>query len=133
MDLRVVATEKAPKAIGPYSQAIIAGGLVLRRIGRQEVGLERDLAAVLQAADKRAPALGGHIGGLDGIAGDARTRDRLDAHNGDEVFGRCAVALLQFSASTDVSTVEEEELSALMGEKEDYNQADEQPEEDWED
>ena len=28
MDLRVVATEKAPKAIGPYSQAIIAGGLV---------------------------------------------------------------------------------------------------------
>lgn len=28
MDLKVVATEKAPKAIGPYSQAIIAGGLV---------------------------------------------------------------------------------------------------------
>ena len=37
------------------------------------------------------------------------------------------------SASTEVSTVEEEELSALMGEKEDYNQADEQNEENWED
>jgi hypothetical protein len=37
------------------------------------------------------------------------------------------------TAGADVSTVEEEELSALMGEKEDYNQADEQPEEDWED
>ena len=37
------------------------------------------------------------------------------------------------TAGTEVSTVEEEELSALMGEKEDYNQADEQPEEDWED
>jgi hypothetical protein len=37
------------------------------------------------------------------------------------------------AAAPDVSTVEEEELSALMGEKEDYNAADEQPEEDWED
>ncbi len=37
------------------------------------------------------------------------------------------------SAGTEVSTVEEEELSALMGEKEDYNQPDEQVEEDWED
>ncbi|EDY39732.1 conserved hypothetical protein [Cyanobium sp. PCC 7001] len=37
------------------------------------------------------------------------------------------------TASTEVSTVEEEELSALMGEKEDYNQADEQQEEAWED
>ncbi|MBM5827241.1 MAG: DUF3134 domain-containing protein, partial [Cyanobacteria bacterium M_surface_7_m2_040] len=37
------------------------------------------------------------------------------------------------TASTEVSTVEEEELSALMGEKEDYTQPDEQPEEDWED
>ena len=37
------------------------------------------------------------------------------------------------TASTDVSTVEEEELSALMGEKEDYNPADEPTEEDWED
>ena len=35
------------------------------------------------------------------------------------------------SASSDVSTVEEEELSALMGEKEDYNKDDEQ-EEGWE-
>ena len=37
------------------------------------------------------------------------------------------------TASSDVSTVEEEELSALMGEKEEYNAADEQNEEDWED
>ena len=37
------------------------------------------------------------------------------------------------SASPEVSTVEEEELSALMGEKEDYNNADEQNEEQWED
>ena len=35
--------------------------------------------------------------------------------------------------SPEVSTVEEEELSALMGEKEDYNNADEQNEEQWED
>ena len=37
------------------------------------------------------------------------------------------------SASQEVSTVEEEELSALMGEKEDYKAADEQNEENWED
>jgi hypothetical protein len=37
------------------------------------------------------------------------------------------------TANSDVSTVEEEELSALMGEKEEYNAADEQNEEDWED
>ncbi len=38
------------------------------------------------------------------------------------------------SSSQDVSTVEEEELSALMGEKEDYKAEDEeQSDEDWED
>ena len=37
------------------------------------------------------------------------------------------------AASPEVSAVEEEELSALMGEKEDYNNADEQNEEQWED
>ena len=37
------------------------------------------------------------------------------------------------SSSPEVSTVEEGELSALMGEKEDYNNADEQNEEQWED
>ena len=38
------------------------------------------------------------------------------------------------SASQEVSTVEEEELSALMGEKEDYKADDEQEsEEEWED
>ena len=36
------------------------------------------------------------------------------------------------SASQEVSTVEEEELSALMGEKEDYKTDDEQTEEEWE-
>jgi hypothetical protein len=37
------------------------------------------------------------------------------------------------TASADLSTVEEEELSALMGEKEDYSQQDEAQEENWED
>ena len=37
------------------------------------------------------------------------------------------------SGSPEVSTVEEEELSALMGEKEEYNNADEQNEEQWQD
>ena len=37
------------------------------------------------------------------------------------------------SSSPEVSTVEEEELSALMGEKEDYSQQDENQEENWED
>ena len=37
------------------------------------------------------------------------------------------------SASQEISTVEEEELSALMGEKEDYKTEDEQTEENWED
>ena len=35
--------------------------------------------------------------------------------------------------SPEVSTVEEEELSALMGEKEDYKSDEDQTEEDWED
>jgi hypothetical protein len=37
------------------------------------------------------------------------------------------------SSTAEVSTVEEEELSALMGEKEDYNAADEQTEGNWKD
>ncbi len=37
------------------------------------------------------------------------------------------------SESQEISTVEEEELSALMGEKEDYKAEDESSEEDWED
>tara|TARA_B100000700_G_C14717701_1_gene702201 strand:+ start:184 stop:459 length:276 start_codon:yes stop_codon:yes gene_type:complete len=36
-------------------------------------------------------------------------------------------------SSEDVSTVEEEELSALMGEKEDYKTDEEQEEDEWED
>jgi len=36
-------------------------------------------------------------------------------------------------SSQDVSTVEEEELSALMGEKEDYKTDEEQEEDEWED
>ena len=41
--------------------------------------------------------------------------------------------LLEFGPPALVEAVEEEELSALMGEKEDYNNADEQNEEQWED
>ena len=37
------------------------------------------------------------------------------------------------SESPEINTVEEEELSALMGEKEDYKADDEQTEEEWED
>ena len=37
------------------------------------------------------------------------------------------------SALQEISTVEEEELSALMGEKEDYKTEEEVSEEDWED
>ena len=36
------------------------------------------------------------------------------------------------SSSQEISTVEEEELSALMGEKEDYKAEDEQAEDNWE-
>ena len=39
----------------------------------------------------------------------------------------------QETASADLSTVEEEELSALMGEKEDYAAQDDTQEEAWED
>ena len=54
-------------------------------------------------------------------------RDEPDLLSWLESSGRLVAD--EESASTEVSTVEEEELSALMGEKEDYNQA----EEDWED
>ncbi len=37
------------------------------------------------------------------------------------------------SADQEISTVEEEELSALMGEKEDYKAEDEPSDEEWED
>ena len=58
-------------------------------------------------------------------------RDEPDLLSLLEASGRLVAD--EESASTDVSTVEEEELSALMGEKEDYNQPEEQSEEDWED
>jgi hypothetical protein len=58
-------------------------------------------------------------------------RDEPDLLSLLEASGRLVAD--EESASTEVSTVEEEELSALMGEKEDYNQADDQTEEDWED
>jgi hypothetical protein len=58
-------------------------------------------------------------------------RDEPDLLSWLETSGRLVAD--EESAATDVSTVEEEELSALMGEKEDYNAADEQSEEDWED
>jgi hypothetical protein len=58
-------------------------------------------------------------------------RDEPDLLSLLEASGRLVAD--EETASTEVSTVEEEELSALMGEKEDYNQADDQAEENWED
>jgi hypothetical protein len=58
-------------------------------------------------------------------------RDEPDLLSWLESSGRLVAD--EENAATDVSTVEEEELSALMGEKEEYTQADETPEEDWED
>ena len=58
-------------------------------------------------------------------------RDEPDLLSWLESSGRLVAD--EETASADVSTVEEEELSALMGEKEDYNPADDQSEEDWED
>lgn len=67
MDLRSVSTEKAPKAIGPYSQAIVTGDLIFTAgqvaldpttgelVGGGEIKLQTarvldNLAAVLEAA-----------------------------------------------------------------------------------
>ena len=66
MDLRSVSTEKAPKAIGPYSQAIVAGDLIFTagqvaldpatgelvggEIKLQTARVLDNLAAVLEAA-----------------------------------------------------------------------------------
>jgi|APCry1669189000_1035189.scaffolds.fasta_scaffold00429_4 hypothetical protein len=58
-------------------------------------------------------------------------RDEPDLLSWLESSGRLVAD--EETASTDVSTVEEEELSALMGEKEDYNKDDEQQEDNWED
>ena len=58
-------------------------------------------------------------------------RDEHDLLSLLEASGRLVAD--EETASTDVRTVDEEELSALMGEKEDYSPADEPSEEDWED
>ncbi len=58
-------------------------------------------------------------------------RDEPDLLSWLESSGRLVTD--EETAAPDVSTVEEEELSALMGEKEEYNQADEQSDENWED
>ena len=58
-------------------------------------------------------------------------RDEPDLLSWLESSGRLVAD--EETTSTDVSTVEEEELSALMGEKEDYNKDDEQQEDNWED
>ena len=58
-------------------------------------------------------------------------REEPDLLSWLEVSGRLVAD--EDSASPEMSTVEEEELSALMGEKEDYNNTDEQNEENWED
>lgn len=69
--------------------------------------------------------------GRDEMAPVLPLRDEPDLLSWLESSGRLVAD--EESAGTEVSTVEEEELSALMGEKEDYNQADDQAEEDWED
>ncbi len=58
-------------------------------------------------------------------------RDEPDLLTWLEASGRLVAD--EESGSQEVSTVEEEELSALMGEKEDYKADDEQTDEDWED
>ena len=58
-------------------------------------------------------------------------REEPDLLSWLEVSGRLVAD--EDSGSQEVSTVEEEELSALMGEKEDYKADDEQTEDDWED
>lgn len=58
-------------------------------------------------------------------------RDEPDLLSLLEASGRLVAD--EDTASTEVSTVEEEELSALMGEKEEYSPADEPAEENWED
>jgi hypothetical protein len=58
-------------------------------------------------------------------------RDEPDLLSLLEASGRLVAD--EESGGGEVSTVEEEELSALMGEKEDYNQVDEPSEENWED
>ena len=58
-------------------------------------------------------------------------REEPDLLSWLETSGRLVVD--EEAATSDVSTVEEEELSALMGEKEDYNKDDEQQEDNWED
>ena len=58
-------------------------------------------------------------------------RDEPDLLSLLEASGRLVAD--EEATNAEVSTVEEEELSALMGEKEEYTQAEEQPEEEWED
>ncbi len=58
-------------------------------------------------------------------------RDEPDLLSWLESSGRLVAE--EETASADLATVEEEELSALMGEKEDYAQPEESQEENWED
>ena len=58
-------------------------------------------------------------------------RDEPDLLSWLESSGRLVAD--EETGNTDLATVEEEELSALMGEKEDYSQQDENQEENWED
>ena len=58
-------------------------------------------------------------------------RDEPDLLSWLESSGRLVAD--EETGNNDLATVEEEELSALMGEKEDYSQQDENQEENWED
>ncbi|BBL86161.1 hypothetical protein PMYN1_Chma352 (chromatophore) [Paulinella micropora] len=56
-------------------------------------------------------------------------RDEPDLLTWLEETGRLVTD--EVTTSPEISTVEEEELSVLMGEKEDYSSVDEQTDEDW--
>tara|TARA_Y100001968_G_scaffold316190_1_gene343706 strand:+ start:5689 stop:6000 length:312 start_codon:yes stop_codon:yes gene_type:complete len=58
-------------------------------------------------------------------------REEPDLLSWLEASGR--VVADEDSADQEISTIEEEELSALMGEKEDYKSEEEQTEDEWED
>ncbi len=85
--------------------------------------------ADLSALDKINPAL--TLYGRKDPAPVLPLREEPDLLSWLETSGRLVAD--EDSTSQEVSTVEEEELSALMGEKEDYKADDEQTEEEWED
>ena len=103
---------------GPWSD-LYSAGLVLWELltGSLPHGELQGVALLMRRASEPAPVL--------------PLRDEPDLLSLLEASGRLVAD--EEAANAEVSTVEEEELSALMGEKEEYTQAEEQPEEEWED